>query len=106
MDGEASVVADAIRCLAAVCSFLRKRSLLSAARKVAPLMTHYSAAVRAAAIAFVAASARVLPEADVFTQLLAMVSELLQKEPLTLTGELGDVSCCIQSQATCVVSSW
>lgn len=89
MDSETAVVADAVRCLAAVCGHLRHRSLLAAARKVAPLLRHPSAAVRHSAVAFTAAAARALPAADVFTQLASIVSGHLQMQPLLLTGESG-----------------
>jgi hypothetical protein len=75
-----------VRCLAATCGHLRKRSLLAAAGKVAPLLRHHSAAVRHSAVAFIAAAARALPPADVYTQLAVMVAPLLQQQPLILTG--------------------
>lgn len=86
------MVCDAVRCLAAVCSHLRKRSLLAAASKVAPLLRHHSAAVRHSAVAFIAAAARALPPADVYTQLSVMVSGFLQQQPLMLTSEVARVS--------------
>jgi hypothetical protein len=87
VDSETAVVCDAVRCLAATCGHLRKRSLLAAAGKVAPLLRHHSAAVRHSAVAFIAAAARALPAADVYTQLAVMVAPLLQQQPLMLIGE-------------------
>jgi hypothetical protein len=84
-----------VRCLAATCGHLRKRSLLAAAGKVAPLLRHHSAAVRHSAVAFIAAAARALPPADVYTQLAVMVAPLLQQQPLLLTGGLADIGCLI-----------
>lgn len=94
MDSETAVVCDAVRCLAATCSHLRKRSLLAAAGKVAPLLRHHSAAVRHSAVCFIAAAARALPAADVYTQLAVMVAPLLQQQPLMLTGGLVAGRCC------------
>lgn len=88
VDGETAVVCDAVRCLASTCGHLRKRSLLAAAGKVAPLLRHHSAAVRHSAVAFIAAAARALPAADVYTQLAVMVAGMLQQQPLLLTGAL------------------
>ncbi len=52
------MVADAVRCIATVSGHLRKRSLLAAAKKAAPLLRHSAPAVRYSTIAFVAAAAR------------------------------------------------
>jgi hypothetical protein len=87
MDSETAVVTDAVRCVAAVCDHLRKRSLLKAASKVAPLLQHSSTAVRSGAIAFIAAAAHVLPPADVYTQLRVLLEGLLKCEPLLLTDQ-------------------
>ncbi len=57
-DREPMVVCDAVRCLAAACGQLHKRSLLGAAAAVAPLLAAPSPAVRCAAVAMVAAAAR------------------------------------------------
>lgn len=87
MDSETAVVTDAVRCVAAVCDHLRKRSLLKAASKVAPLLQHSSTAVRSGALAFIAAAAQVLPPADVYTQLRVLLEGLLKCEPLLLTDQ-------------------
>lgn len=88
VDNEVAVVADAVRCLAAVCGHLRKRSLLAAVREVSPLLRHRSAAVRHSAVAFIAAAARDLPPVDAYTQLRVMISGHLQQQPLMLTGDI------------------
>lgn len=80
------MVCDAVRCLADVCAHLPKRSLLKAARQVSPLLRHRAPAVRHSAVAFIAAVARALPPADVYTQLAVMVVGQLQQQPLLLSG--------------------
>jgi hypothetical protein len=85
-DSEPAVVCDAVRCLADVCAHLPKRSLLKAAKQVAPLLQHRAPAVRHAAVAFIAAVARALAPADVYTQLAVMVASQLQQQPLLLSG--------------------
>lgn len=77
---------DALRCWAAVCHHLPKRSLLKAARQVVHLLQHPSVAVRHSAVAFIAAVARALPPADVYAQLAVIVAGSLQQQPLLLTG--------------------
>jgi ADP-ribosylglycohydrolase len=86
-DSQPAVSCDALRCWAAVCCHLPKRSLLKAAKQVVHLLGHPSAAVRHAAVAFIAAVARALPPADVYAQLAVMVAGSLQRQPLLLTGE-------------------
>eukprot|EP00878_Enallax_costatus_P036410 GHUV01040886.1.p1 GENE.GHUV01040886.1~~GHUV01040886.1.p1 ORF type:complete len:217 (+),score=62.12 GHUV01040886.1:99-653(+) len=86
VDSEVAVICDAVNCLATVCHQLRKRSLLKAAEKVAPLLQHPSAAVRHSAVACIVAIARVLPAVDVFAQLAVMVADRVQQQPLMLTG--------------------
>lgn len=82
--------------LATLCHQLRKRSLLKAADKVAPLLQHPSAAVRHSAVACIAAIARVLPPVDVYAQLAVMVADRVQQQPLMLTGEGGGASTVFQ----------
>lgn len=53
-----------------------------------PLLQHPAAAVRQAAVAFVAAAARALPPADASTQLRSMVLPRLAEPPLALDGAL------------------
>jgi ADP-ribosylglycohydrolase len=93
-DAQPAVSCDALRCWAAVCHHLPKRSLLKAARQVVHLLTHPSAAVRHSAVAFIAAVARALPPADVYAQLAVMVAGSLQQQPLVLTGEEGRRGMC------------
>eukprot|EP00798_Chlamydomonas_sp_ICE-L_P013059 gene13059-3664_t len=87
-DSASSVVADAVRCIASVSQHLRKRSLLAAVQKASPLLRHSAPAVRFSVIAFIAASARVLPPADVYTRLVLLLESHLKREPLDMTNEL------------------
>ena len=87
MDTEVSVVCDAVSCLSQVATHLRKRSLLAAAAKVAPLLQHPSPAVRAAGIGFMTAAAQSLPPADVAARLARTLGKALGVDPLDLTGE-------------------
>lgn len=92
---------DALRCWAAVCHHLPKRSLLKAARQVVHLLTHPSAAVRHSAVAFIAAVARALPHADVYAQLAVMVAGSLQQQPLVLTGKGEGIYTWLHVQVDC-----
>lgn len=84
-DAEPSVVCDALLCLAGVAGQLRQRSLLAAAQKVAPLLQHYSTAVRCSAVQFVSQAALHLPAADVYTRLRPMVEDMFVQKPLSLS---------------------
>ncbi|KAG2443160.1 hypothetical protein HYH02_009570 [Chlamydomonas schloesseri] len=97
-DPEPRVVCDAVRCLVAVAPQLRKRSLLAAADKVAPLLRHGSPAVRGAAVAMVAAAARHLPLVDVYAQLAVAVAPHLARLPPLLSDEALLADCLVPQQ--------
>ncbi|MEW5319538.1 MAG: hypothetical protein WDW38_010683 [Sanguina aurantia] len=80
-DSEPSVVADAVMCIAAVATHLRKRSLMAAVTKVAPLLEHPSTAVRSAAVAMLA----------------SLLSPLLVGQPLLLADPVL-LSSCLRSR--------
>ena len=89
-DPEPSVMADALRCITLSAPHLRKRSLLTAASKAAPLSQNPgSCAVRYAALAFISAAAGVLPAADVYTQLVTLLAPYLRSQPATLQDQVG-----------------
>ena len=54
--------------------------------QIVPLLQHHATGARAAAVVFVAAAARALPPADVYTQLRALVAPRLTEPPITLDG--------------------
>jgi hypothetical protein len=62
---------------------------LCPAVQIVPLLRHSKAAVRQAAVGFVAAAAAALPPADVYTQLRGMVLPQLAGVPIVLNGRLG-----------------
>lgn len=86
-DAEATVIATAVRCLASVCPHLRKRSLLVAAQKVVGLLAKPQTVVRASAISFLAAAAKVLPVADFYTQLHPLLEPYMLSVPLSWSDE-------------------
>jgi hypothetical protein len=96
--------------LATLCTarLLHKRHILAAAAKITSrrLLLARAAAVRAAAVRFVAAAAGSLGRVDTEAQLLPLVMQLLGKEPLSL--EVGLVwgtchRCCFKQRRGWVV---
>ncbi|KAG1658241.1 hypothetical protein FOA52_008501 [Chlamydomonas sp. UWO 241] len=95
---QTSVVADAVRSIASVVPYLRKRSLLGAVRKVAPLLESNDAAVRAAVVRLLSAAARAMSSADVHTQLLGLLRGQLVREPLD-AGDEAQLAACLARPA-------
>ncbi|GAX85401.1 hypothetical protein CEUSTIGMA_g12817.t1 [Chlamydomonas eustigma] len=94
---ENAVIFEAICSIAAVASHLKKRSLLAAARRVSILLDSEEVAVRAAAIALLAATARCLSPADVYTQLSVLLEGRLVREPADYGEEFQLASCLRQT---------
>lgn len=90
------MVADAVRSIATVVPHLRRRSLLGAASKVAPLLGSPTAAVRAAAVSLLSSAARCLSPADVYAQLLIMIQGWLIREPCDM-GDERELAACLRA---------
>eukprot|EP00873_Tetraselmis_striata_P002336 jgi/Tetstr1/422600/TSEL_013406.t2 len=88
-DSEEAVIWQALGCLtqAIRCQQLRRRSILTVAFKVVPLLVSPAASVRAAACSFTVAAAQVLSPADTFALLLPKVEELIGTCPTCLHSE-------------------
>ena len=96
-DPDPAVVAEAVYFLATVCTagLLRKRHLLLVAARLCGGPRHMlgpgvPTAVRAAAVAYLAAGARQLSAADVQALLLPLVLPHLESEPLSFKVGVGE----------------
>ena len=94
-DVEETVIVDALECLAAICKhkLLRKRVLLGAVERAAPLLCHPSQWVRRSAITFVASTGENLELVDSHAFLLPILSRFMRREPVSLHVESALSAC-------------
>lgn len=94
-DVEETVIVNALECLAtlSINRLLRKRVLLGAVERSAPLLCHPSQWVRRSAITFVASAGSNLEVADSHAFLLPILSPFLRREPISLCSESALLSC-------------
>lgn len=94
-DVEETVIVNALECLAALCvhRLLRKRVLLGAVERSAPLLCHPSQWVRRSAITFVASSGANLELVDSHAFLLPILSPFVRREPVSLCLESALSAC-------------
>lgn len=97
-DVEETVIVNALECLAAICvhRLLRKRVLLRAVERCAPLLCHPSQWVRRSALTVVASAGANLELADSHAFLLPILSPFVRREPVSLNLESA-LSACLKS---------
>jgi phosphoinositide-3-kinase regulatory subunit 4 len=92
---EETVSVNALECLAALCKhkLLRKRVLLGAVERAAPLLCHPSQWVRRSAITFIASAGANLELVDSHAFLLPILSPFMRREPISLCVESALSAC-------------
>jgi phosphoinositide-3-kinase regulatory subunit 4 len=89
------VIVNALKCLANLSKekLLRKRLLLDAVKRAAPLLCHPSQWVRRSAVTFIAASSESLHPVDSHVYLSPILRPFLRREPTSLVSEIDFLSC-------------
>ncbi|KAI5081544.1 hypothetical protein GOP47_0002147 [Adiantum capillus-veneris] len=97
-DVEETVIVNALECLAAICvhRLLRKRVLLRAVERCAPLLCHPSQWVRKSALTVVASAGANLELVDSHAFLLPILSPFVRREPVSLNLESA-LSACLKT---------
>lgn len=89
------IIVNALKCLAFLSKekLLRKRLLLDAVQRAAPLLCHPSQWVRSSAVTFIAASSGSLHPVDSHVHLSPILHPFLRREPTSLDSETDLLSC-------------
>ncbi|MCO5613378.1 hypothetical protein L7F22_067654 [Adiantum nelumboides] len=97
-DVEETVIVNALECLAAICvhRLVRKRVLLRAVERCAPLLCHPSQWVRRSALTVVASAGANLELVDSHAFLLPILAPFVRREPVSLNLESA-LSACLKT---------